>query len=60
LWLDHAKKLLIRDPGKIAIVGSKEATLGCGVQKRKVVIVYAPKPDAKFQTIGDVLQVEFQ
>jgi tetratricopeptide (TPR) repeat protein len=62
LWLDNGKKLLIRDPSKIAIVGAKEETLGCGIQKpaRKVTVIYSPKTDAKYGTIGDVLQVEFQ
>lgn len=62
VWLDNTKKLLIRDPAKIAIVGSNEETLGCGIQKppRKATILYSPKTDAKYGTIGDVLQVEFQ
>ncbi len=62
LWLDNTRKLLIRDASKIAIVGSREETLGCGIQKpaRKATILYSPKPDAKYGTIGDVLQVEFQ
>jgi hypothetical protein len=54
LWLDSGKKLTIQDPAKIAIVGMKEATLGCGVQKpaRKVEVTFDPKT-------GYVLQVEF-
>ncbi|HTS62178.1 MAG TPA: hypothetical protein VMH28_09140 [Candidatus Acidoferrales bacterium] len=54
-------RLLIADPGKVAFLGAKEVSLGCGVQKpRRVVIEYAPKPDSKLATAGEVATIEFQ
>ena len=61
-----AKILLVREPSKIVIVNNSltnnEATLGCGVQKppRDVVVEFTPKPDTKFGSAGDVLQVQFK
>jgi tetratricopeptide (TPR) repeat protein len=54
--------LLIAEPGKVALIGLKEATLGCGPQKppKRVKVEYAPKPDPKLGTAGEVLIVEFQ
>ncbi|MBI1790695.1 MAG: hypothetical protein HYR60_24460 [Acidobacteria bacterium] len=53
-------RLLIRDPGKIAIMGAQEQTLGCGKQKpRRIVVEYFPKPDSKLATAGDVATIEF-
>jgi hypothetical protein len=59
---DHkVVKLLIVDPAKIAFLGAREATLGCGVQKnRPVVVEYFPKPDSKLATAGEVATIEFQ
>jgi hypothetical protein len=52
---------VIVDPGKIAISGGGEQTLGCGVQKpRRVTIEYFAKPDAKLGTAGEVATIEFQ
>lgn len=53
--------LVVREPGKIAISGSTEVTFGCGLQKpaRKATVEYAPKPDAKLGSAGDVLVVTF-
>jgi hypothetical protein len=54
-------RLLIPDPGKVAYSGAGEATLGCGVQKaRRVVIEYFPKHDPKLATAGEVATIEFQ
>jgi hypothetical protein len=55
-------QLMIRDPGKIAITGTGELTLGCGPQRpaRSVSIDYAPARDAKLGTAGDVQVVEFK
>jgi hypothetical protein len=54
-------KLLIADPAKVAFLGAREVTLGCGVQKnRPVVIEYFPKPDSKLATAGEVASIEFQ
>jgi hypothetical protein len=54
-------KLLIADPSKVAFLGAREVTLGCGVQKnRPVVIEYFPKPDSKLATAGEVATIEFQ
>ena len=54
-------KLLVSDPGKIAISGSNQAHLGCGVQKpRHVTIEYFPKADARLATVGEVATIEFQ
>lgn len=61
-----ARILLVREPSKIVIINNSltnnEATLGCGIQKppRDVTVEFTPKPDAKFGTSGDVLQVEFK
>jgi hypothetical protein len=59
---DHkVVKLLIADPAKVAFLGAREVTLGCGVQKnRPVVIEYFPKPDSKLATAGEVASIEFQ
>ena len=54
-------KLLITDPGKIAISGTGEAQLGCGVQKpRRVTVQYFPKADARLATAGEVATIEFR
>jgi hypothetical protein len=54
-------KLLVADPAQIVFIGTQQATLGCGVQKpRRVVIDYFPKPNAKLATAGDVASIEFQ
>lgn len=54
-------KLLVTDPGQIAITGGGEQSLGCGVQKaRRVIIEYFPKPNAKLATVGEVATIEFQ
>ena len=57
--------LLVRDPGKIAIVGADQQTLGCGIQKpRHVIVEYFPLTAAKAQsksaTIGEVATIEFR
>lgn len=54
-------KLLIVDPGKIAISGGGDLTLGCGAQKaRRVSIEYVPKVDTKLGTAGEVATIEFR
>ena len=54
-------KLLVVDPGKIAITGGGERALGFGVQKaRRVVIEYVPKANARLATVGEVATIEFQ
>ena len=54
-------KLLVTDPGQIAISGGGEQSLGCGVQKaRRVTIEYFPKPNARLATVGEVATIEFQ
>jgi hypothetical protein len=61
-----AKILLVREPSKIVIVNNSltnnEATLGCGIQKppRDVAVEFTPKPDAKYGSAGDVIQVQFK
>ena len=59
---DHkVVKLLVTDPGKIAITGSGELALGCGAQKpRRLVVEYFPKPNARLATAGEVATIEFQ
>jgi hypothetical protein len=59
---DHKTvRLLITDPGKIAISGGGERTLGCGAQKaRRVAIEYFPKANSKLATAGEVATIEFQ
>jgi tetratricopeptide (TPR) repeat protein len=54
-------KLLVIDPGQIAITGGGEQSLGCGVQKaRHVTIEYFPKANARLATVGEVATIEFQ
>ncbi len=54
-------KLLVTDPGKIAIAGGGDQTLGCGVQKaRRVTVEYFPKTNARMATAGEVATIEFQ
>jgi hypothetical protein len=60
---DHkAVKLLVSDPGKIAITGTGELTLGCGVQRkpRPIAIEYFPKTNSRLATTGEVATIEFQ
>ena len=59
---DHkAIRLLVVDPGAIAVTGAGELALGCGVQKpRRVSIEYFPKPNARLATAGEVATIEFQ
>ena len=54
-------KLLVRDPSLITILGGGEATLNCGAQKnRRVVIEYFPKKDPALATTGEVATIQFQ
>jgi hypothetical protein len=54
-------RLLISDPGQIALSGTGELALPCGAQKaRRVVIEYFPKPNARLSTAGEVATIEFQ
>ena len=54
-------KLLVTDPGKVAIVGGGDQALGCGAQKpRKVSVEYFPKTNARLATTGEVATIEFQ
>jgi hypothetical protein len=54
-------RLLVTDPGKVAINGPGQSTLGCGAQKpRRVVIEYFPKVNARLATSGEVASIEFQ
>jgi hypothetical protein len=59
---DHKTiKLLVSDPGKIAISGGNREQLGCGLQKpRHVTIEYFPKADTRLATAGEVATIEFQ
>jgi hypothetical protein len=54
--------LLIREPGKVALRGAKDATLACGLQRppRRVMIEYFAKPDKQSGTAGEVATVEFR
>ncbi len=55
-------QLLIREPGKVALSGAKDATLACGPQRkpRRVIIEYFAKPDKQSGTAGEVATVEFR
>ncbi len=60
---DHKPlKLLVSDPGKIAISGTGELALGCGGQRkpRPVAIEYFPKTNSRLATAGEVATIEFQ
>ena len=53
-------KLMIRDAGKVVIMGAGEAGLGCGPQKaREIKVSFFPKKDAKLGTEGDAATIEF-
>jgi hypothetical protein len=54
-------RLLVTDPGKVAINGPGQTTLGCGAQKpRRVAIEYFPKVNSRLATAGEVASIEFQ
>jgi hypothetical protein len=54
-------RLLVSDPGKVAIDGPGEIALNCGSQKpRRVAIEYFPKADARLGTAGEVASIHFQ
>jgi hypothetical protein len=55
-------RLLIREPGKVALSGARDATLACGPQRkpRRVIIEYFAKPDKQAGTAGEVATVEFR
>jgi tetratricopeptide (TPR) repeat protein len=54
-------KLLLADPGKVAIIGGGSQTLSCGPQKaRRVTIEYFPKADSRLATTGEIATIEFQ
>jgi tetratricopeptide (TPR) repeat protein len=55
-------KLLVTDPAKVAITGTGQLSLGCGVQQkpRRVSIEYFTKPNARLATAGEVATLEFQ
>ena len=59
---DHKTiRLLVPDPGKIAIAGGGDQTLGCGAQKaRRVSVEYFPKANARLATAGEAATIEFQ
>ncbi|MDQ2947271.1 MAG: hypothetical protein M3Y27_15295 [Acidobacteriota bacterium] len=54
-------QLLVREPGKIALVNGGENALACGGQKppRNVDVGYTPKLDKRLGTSGEVVSVEF-
>ena len=53
---------MIRDPGKVVLIGGGQLALGCGLQRppRMVVIEYFPKEDSKLGTAGEVATVEYR
>jgi len=59
---DHKTlKLLIANPGQVAVNGGGEIALGCGARKaRRVVVEYFPKVNARLATVGEVASIEFQ
>jgi len=60
---DHKPlRLLVSDPGKIAISGTGELTLGCGAQRkpRPVTVEYFPKTNSRVGTAGEVATIEFK
>jgi hypothetical protein len=54
-------RLLVGDPGQIALSGGGQISLTCGVQRpgRAVTVDYQPRKDAGHGTAGDALTVEF-
>ncbi|MEK7403605.1 MAG: tetratricopeptide repeat protein [Acidobacteriota bacterium] len=55
-------RLVIRDPGKVVLIGGGQLALGCGPQRppRIVTIEYFPKADPKLGTAGEVATVEYR
>jgi hypothetical protein len=54
-------KLLVADPGKIAITNGGEQALACGAHKaRRVSIEYWAKRNPRLGTTGEVATIEFQ
>jgi hypothetical protein len=54
-------RLLVSEPGKVAIDGAGEVALSCGSQKpRRVTIEYFPKANARLGTAGEVATIQFQ
>lgn len=54
-------RLLVADPGQIALKGGGQVSLTCGVQRpgRPVTVEFQPRKDAGQGTAGDALTVEF-
>ncbi len=54
-------QLLVPDPGKIAIEGKGELTLGCGPQRsaRRVMVEFIQKMNPKMNTVGEVAVIRF-
>ncbi len=54
--------LLVRDPGKIALRGENQKSMGCGVQRpaHTVTVEFAPGRDPKLGTTGEIQTVEFR
>lgn len=54
-------RLLIRDLSLLSMKGEKEVSFSCGIERpaRKIRLVYGLRADAKNDTVGDVLVVEF-
>lgn len=54
-------RLLIPDPGQLTTAGSGDRTFACGPQKppRPVTVGYNPKRDARYNTVGEAVSLEF-
>jgi hypothetical protein len=57
----NTTRLLMRDPGKIVVMGTDQLAFACGPQKpaRRVAVEYFQKPDAKLRSDGDVATIEY-
>jgi len=55
-------RLLVKDPGKIVLIGGGEQTLGCGPQRpaREVTVEYYVEADTRMKTKGEVTVIEFR
>ncbi len=55
-------RFMVSEPGRLGVLGAKEATLACGPLKppRQVRIDYQPRSNAKTATTGEAVTLEFQ
>jgi tetratricopeptide (TPR) repeat protein len=55
------RRLLVKNPSQLVVIGGGERTLACGLQKpaRQIKVEFVPRKDAKAMTEGDAQVIEF-